>query len=398
DSNDRIRRANLKALEYLNVESDDLLNMKFRDLALLSDWKDREKPFSITLPNGTKIHLERRPLVHQRRLIGSLILLESVNKVSKKHLPPLMDLHWTRIGQSPAFKKVLESAENAARYDSNVLITGETGTGKEVIARYIHEKSQRRDKPFVAINCGSIPRELLGSELFGYEAGAFTGAKQKGHPGKFELANGGTLLLDEISEMPLESQVYLLRVIEEKAVTRLGGSKVIPVDTRIIAAPGKNLHEEVEAGRFRADLLFRINVLHIDLPPLKGRKEDIPLLVDHFVHTLSESMDKKVTQITGDALAALTAYDWPGNVRELRNVIEQAIVMCPKDTIMWECLPDHIRNAGPISDDIREKDRERYLRFIKAYNDSDGNISQVARIMDVSRPTVYAWKKKFGLD
>jgi len=398
DSNDRIRRANLKALEYLNVESDDLLNLKFHDVVVLSDWKDREKPFSIPLPNGSKIRLERRPLVHQRRLIGSLILLESVNKASKKHFPPLMDLHWTPIGQSPAFKKVLESAENAARYDSNVLITGETGTGKEVIAHYIHEKSQRRDKPFVAINCGSIPRELLGSELFGYEAGAFTGAKQKGHPSKFELANGGTLLLDEISEMPLESQVYLLRVIEEKAVTRLGGSKVIPVDTRIIAAPGKNLHQEVEAGRFRADLLFRINVLHIDLPPLKGRKEDIPLLVDHFIHTLSESLDKKVTQITGDALAALTAYDWPGNVRELRNVIEQAIVMCPKDTIMWECLPDHIRDAGPISDDIREKDRERYLRFIKAYNDSEGNISQVAKIMDVSRPTVYAWKKKFGLD
>jgi transcriptional regulator with PAS, ATPase and Fis domain len=327
-----------------------------------------------------------------------MILLEPLKKATGIRLTQATIFPSFPVGKSQIFKEILARAENASKFDSNVLITGETGTGKEIIARYIHEKSKRRDKPFIAVNCGSIPRELLGSELFGYEEGAFTGAKQKGHPSKFELANGGTLLLDEISEMPLESQVYLLRVIEEKAVTRLGGLKTTPVDIRIIAAPNKDLQQEVEAGRFRADLLFRINVLRIDLPRLRDRKEDVPLLVDYFMGILSEKLSKDVPRITSDALAALTAYDWPGNIRELRNAVEQAIVMCPKDTISWECLPEYIRETCMASADVRERDRELYLQFVKAHNDSKGNISQIARIMNVSRPTVYAWKKRFGLD
>jgi sigma-54 dependent transcriptional regulator, acetoin dehydrogenase operon transcriptional activator AcoR len=400
DENDRIRRANLKAVEYLNLRSDKFLNMRFDELPVSSELKDSDRgSFSFTF-NGQRVRMERKPLVHQQRCIGSLILFENQKSGAERrhatgaspgendHLP---------VGHSPAFRKVLDSADHAASCQSNLLILGKTGTGKEVIARYVHEKSPRRNKPFVAINCGSIPRELLGSELFGYEGGAFTGAKQKGHPSKFELANGGTLLLDEISEMPLDSQVYLLRVIEERSVNRLGGCHSIPVDIRIIAASNKDLHREVEADRFRADLLFRINVLRIDLPTLQERKEDIPLLVEHFMQELSAALGRNPIRIDPSALAAYAAYEWPGNIRELRNSLEQAIVMTPGDTIRIENLPEHIQRGCVSSADVREKNRQRYLDFVRIFHQNQGNISKVAKILNISRPTVYAWCKKYGL-
>jgi len=400
DDEDRIRRVNLKALEYLNLDSNGLSNvnnMKFSDLAAISEWQDPERPFVLARARGSKVYLKRKPLVHQKRLIGSLILIESDAKNEKRATPASVCLPETPLGKSPAFNKVLFFADKAARCTSNVLILGKTGTGKEVIARYIHEKSPQYKGHFVAVNCGSIPRELLGSELFGYEAGAFTGAKQKGHRSKFEQAQGGTLLLDEISEMPLDAQVYLLRVIEDRAVTRLGGTRPVPVDIRLIAASNKDLRQEADEGRFRLDLLFRLNVLGIDLPLLKERKEDIPLLVDHFIKKLSESFDMTFLQISEEAMAALVAYDWPGNIRELRNVVEQAMVMSPDDTIGLESLPGHIGNAGGITSGVRSTNQDRYLQFVKVYQECQGNISQVSKILDVSRPTVYAWKKKYGL-
>lgn len=397
DEDDRVRRANLKAVEYLKLEGVRFLNAKFERLPLLKDLKDPERHLLIFNSNGLKIRMERKPLVHQKRCIGTLIILENVND-ARNDPALLVQMAQAPIGRSPAFKKVLESAENASRCRSNLLILGETGTGKEVLARYVHVNSPRRKKPFVAINCGSIPRELLGSELFGYEAGAFTGAKQKGHPSKFELANGGTILLDEISEMPLDSQVYLLRVLEERAVNRLGGCRSIPVDIRIIAASNKDLRQEVDAGRFRADLLFRINVLRIDLPRLQERKEDIPLLVDHFLKSLSENLSRKIDRIEPDALAALTAYEWPGNIRELRNAIEQAIVMADGESLRFENLPEHIQKSCVSSAEIRQKNRERYLDFVRIYHENQGNISRVAKQLNISRPTVYAWRKKLGLE
>lgn len=403
DENERIRRANLKAVEYLNLESDRLLNVPFAQLPIPSDLKDAEKPSQVITLNGQKIRMERKPLIHQGKCIGTLLFLERVRNEDRTKnrgnpyvaIPrrPLMP-----VGISPAFKKVLDSANNAAKCHSSVLILGNTGTGKEVIARYIHEKSTRRSKPFVAINCGSIPRELLGSELFGYEPGAFTGARQKGHPSKFEIANGGTILLDEISEMPLDSQVYLLRVLEERAVNRLGSCHPIPVDIRIIAASNKDLHQEVEDGRFRVDLLFRINVLRIDLPPLKERKEDIPLLADHFVEILSESLSREGVSIDPNALSALTAYEWPGNIRELRNVIEHAIVMSEGKVIRLENLPEHIQKVCIPPTDVREKNRDRYLDFLNVYHEYQGNISRISKALNISRPTVYAWRRKLGLE
>ncbi len=394
DDNDRIRRANLKALDHLGVESRDLLNKKLKSLKIFAGWQDLDKPTFINAVDGVEIRLARQPIVHQKQVIGSLILLE---KNAADAASGADDGVQRPIGRSPAFRKILEYAENTAKFDSNVLIMGETGTGKEVIAQYIHEKSMRSEKPLLAINCGSIPRELLGSELFGYEAGAFTGAAKKGHASKFELTSGGTLLLDEISEMPLESQVYLLRVIEERAVTRLGGNRTIPVDIRFIAASNKDLQQEVQAGRFRADLFFRLNVLRIDLPALKERKDDIPLLTDHFLRILSESLGKTNMKMSDEAMSAFMDYEWPGNIRELRNAVEQTLVMTEGPLIRVDDIPKHIQRIFTPPTDISDKDKTRYVEFVQVYNETEGNISKTAKIMNVSRPTVYAWRKKFGI-
>jgi transcriptional regulator with PAS, ATPase and Fis domain len=278
-----------------------------------------------------------------------------------------------------------------------VLLVGETGTGKEVLARYLHRHSERRDQPFVAINCGSIPSDLLGSELFGYDGGAFTGAKRGGHPSKFELADGGTLLLDEISEMPLESQVYLLRVLEEHAVTRLGGTKAVPVNVRVVAASNQNLQELVAKGRFRSDLFFRLNVIRLELPRLSERQGDVELLARHFLEDLSGSVGRSLQGFTDGALHALAAYQWPGNVRELRNVVEQAMVLAPGELITYDSLPDYLVQSLQVPDHVSEEDRSRYLRFVHTYRELDGNISQVAKALNVSRPTVYAWREKFAV-
>lgn len=396
DDQDRIQRANIKALEYLSLESQHILRKEFKRLKIFEDWHDFDQPFFISFGGENEIRLARQPIVHQKRVIGSLILLE---KETERHRnTPDWNPGPKPIGQSPSFLKLIECAENMARFDSNVLITGDTGTGKEVMARYIHNMSQRKNKPFIALNCGSIPRELLGSELFGYEPGAFTGAQKKGHPSKFELANGGTLLLDEISEMPLESQVYLLRVIEERAVTRLGSNQSKPLDVRIITSSNKDLQQEVEAGFFRADLLFRLNVLRLDLPPLKQRSEDIPILCQHYLGVLSEKLGKIVTAISEEALSAMSLYEWPGNVRELRNTIEQAIVMAQESTLNLDDFPMHIREAYKTPSNVSSKLRGKYIRFMQAHKDTGGNVSKMAKILGVSRPTVYSWRKKFGVE
>lgn len=395
DEHDRIQRANIKALEYLGLESQHKLGVELKSLKIFEDWQNLDHPFFISSDGENEIRLARQSIIHQKRIIGSLILLEkgdgSHQKSSERKSVS------KPIGQSPRFLKLLERAENMASFDSNILIMGETGTGKDIIAKYIHQMGRRRNESFIAINCGSIPRELLGSELFGYEAGAFTGARKNGHPSKFELSDGGTLLLDEISEMPLESQVYLLRVIEERAVTRLGGNRSRPVDIRIIASSNKDLQQEVDAGHFRADLLFRLNVLRIDMPKLHQRREDISLLSYHFLETLSERLGKKIAKISEDALSALIAYEWPGNIRELRNTIEQAIVMAQSPILQLEYLPDHIQKAYQIPTEVPSKDRNRYIRFMEAYRNANGNISRTAKELGISRPTVYAWLKKFGL-
>jgi DNA-binding NtrC family response regulator len=249
------------------------------------------------------------------------------------------------IGESEAIREVLVQVEQIAPVSSTVLIEGESGTGKELVARAIHSLSPRRNKPFIAVNVGALPETLLESELFGHEKGAFTGAAER-RLGRFELAHGGSLFLDEIGEVPPSTQVRLLRVLEERVVTRVGGSQEIPVDVRVVAATNVPLREGVEQGRFRADLFYRLNVLRIYLPPLRERRQDIPLLVRRFVRDLSRQHDRPFHGISADAMQRLVDYPWPGNVRELRNLIESMVVLSPGREIGPDDIPPQIRDAG----------------------------------------------------
>ena len=252
------------------------------------------------------------------------------------------------IGESLTMLETLEKAKRVARSPSTVLVLGESGTGKELFAQAIHNASDRRDGPFVSVNCGAIPGELIQSELFGYAEGAFTGARKGGRPGKIELANGGSVFLDEIGDMPLQMQVNLVRVLEEKAIVRIGDNKVIPVDVRIIAATNRSLYEEVTRGRFREDLFYRLNVITIILPPLRERKGDITLLTNYFVDKISRKVGKHVESIEPEVFATLEAYHWPGNVRELANALEYAINLLQGGELQLAHLPPYLKKKQTV--------------------------------------------------
>jgi DNA-binding NtrC family response regulator len=254
------------------------------------------------------------------------------------------------IGHSDAMRRILDLIEKVADSDSTVLIYGESGTGKELVARAIHYRSDRMDKPLVPINCAAIPSDLLESELFGYEKGAFTGAHRT-KIGRFEYANGGTLFLDEIGEMSPQLQVKLLRVLQEKSFERLGGVRPIQVDVRIIAATNRDLEKAIEEGKFREDLYYRLSVIPIRIPPLRERKEDIPLLVEHFLEKFNTEKGRSVSGVSPKAMEKLTEYSWPGNVRELENLIERLVVLKRTGTIEVEDLPEKIR-FGPARDPL----------------------------------------------
>jgi DNA-binding NtrC family response regulator len=254
------------------------------------------------------------------------------------------------IGHSDAMRRILDLIEKVADSDSTVLIYGESGTGKELVARAIHYRSDRMDKPLVPINCAAIPSDLLESELFGYEKGAFTGAHRT-KIGRFEYANGGTLFLDEIGEMSPQLQVKLLRVLQEKSFERLGGVRPIQVDVRIIAATNRDLEKAIEEGKFREDLYYRLSVIPIHIPPLRERKEDIPLLVEHFLEKFNTEKGRSVSGVSPKAMEKLTEYSWPGNVRELENLIERLVVLKRTGTIEVEDLPEKIR-FGPARDPL----------------------------------------------
>jgi DNA-binding NtrC family response regulator len=275
-------------------------------------------------------------------------------------------------GESEAVRQVLVQVAQMAPVSSTVLIEGESGTGKELVARAIARMSPRRNKPFIAVNVGALPETLLESELFGHEKGAFTGAAER-RIGRFELATGGTLFLDEIGEIPSSTQVKLLRVLEEREVTRVGGTQTIPVDVRVVAATNRPLRESVERGQFRADLFYRLNVLRIYLPPLRERRSDIPLLVRRFVQEFSEEHEREFHGISAEAMQALVSYAWPGNVRELRNLIESMVVLATGREIGIADIPAQIRETGadrllpvPIGPIVREEGRAegRELEFI----------------------------------
>ncbi len=249
------------------------------------------------------------------------------------------------MGENPAVREVLAQAKRAAEAGASVLITGETGTGKEVLARYIHRSGPRADKPFVPINCAAVQETMLEAELFGYEAGAFTGATKR-KPGLMEIAHRGVLFLDEISAMPLDMQAKLLRVLEERVIRHMGGTQWIPVDVQVLAASNRDLQQMIAEGKFREDLYYRLNVLQLRLPPLRERREDIPLLVGFFVRELARRQGKLVHDVTPRALEALMRYSWPGNIRQLRNAIERALIFCDDEAIDLHHLPPEVARGG----------------------------------------------------
>jgi DNA-binding NtrC family response regulator len=307
------------------------------------------------------------------------------------------------IGESKAMKDVLEVIKKVTPTHVTVLIIGESGTGKELIARAIHYNSPRKTYPFIAINCAAIPESLIESELFGYEAGAFTGATQR-KMGLFELANRGTLFLDEIGEMPLLTQTKLLRVIQDKEIRRIGGKDNIKIDVRIVAATNKDLEREVREGRFREDLYYRLRVVTVELPPLRNRKEDIPSLVHDFINRYNREFGKMIKGITESVMDAFKNYHWPGNIRQLESVIERAVLMCDGDTISMNDIKGELKEQGirgmldiDIPDEgINFEELEKEL-IKKALIKSNNVIARAARLLGMSYKTLWYRLEKFGL-
>lgn len=312
------------------------------------------------------------------------------------------------IGQSPAVLEVYTLIDRVVDSPTTVLVTGESGTGKELVARALHESSTRKNRPFIKVNCAAIPRELIESEFFGHERGAFTGAINA-KPGRFELASGGTLFLDEIGAIPLETQVKLLRALQEGEFERVGGVRTIQVDVRLVAATNADLRKQIEEGTFREDLFYRLNVVEVKLPALRDRAFDIPLLVDHFISKYNTRLNKSVQGISPEALSMLTSYSWPGNVRELENVIERAVLFTDEPKVQIEHLPGEIAIKGrPVSDatsaevGLKEQVRaamsqlERQL-IHKALEQTGGNVTHTARLLKLSRKGLQLKMKELGL-
>ncbi|MDJ0865360.1 MAG: sigma-54 dependent transcriptional regulator [Myxococcota bacterium] len=309
------------------------------------------------------------------------------------------------VAASAAMVGVLETLERAAEYKATVLLTGESGTGKEVLARAIHAQSPRREDAFVAINCGAIPEPLLESELFGHAKGAFTGA-DRARRGLFLEADGGTLFLDEVGELPPPLQVKLLRVLQEEEVRPLGESKPRGVDVRVIAATARDLDAEVAAGRFREDLFYRLNVLHVHVPPLRDRRQDVPLLVDHFLAHFRSALGKPVQGIADDALERLVAYRWPGNVRELENVIERAVILTRGERVTLEELPANVFEpsqtdevVGPGDLCLKRARRRTEIEIIRrALRATDGNRTHAARLLEISHRALLYKLKEYAIE
>jgi DNA-binding NtrC family response regulator len=343
-----------------------------------------EKPFC---PERAELLVEK--LVEHQRLLEENIALQQK-----------LEEHYqfeNIIAKSPRMQQVIEVIKVVARSNATVLITGETGTGKEVVARAIHSQSHRREKPFIAVSCAALPESLLESELFGHEKGSFTGAYAQ-KKGKFEAANRGTLFLDEIGEMSANIQVHLLRILEEKAFTRVGGNELIKVDVRVISATNRDMKAAVASGQFREDLYYRLNVVNIELPPLKERKEDIPLLAQHFLKKFTLENRKEITGFSPQATDFLLSYEWPGNVRELENAIERAVILAQNSLIGIADLPQqNLVLAHPTSAPRNLKLVEK-SHILNVLTETGGNYTEAARILGISRMTLYNKAKAYELN
>ncbi|MDX2012597.1 MAG: sigma-54 dependent transcriptional regulator [Myxococcaceae bacterium] len=336
-------------------------------------------------------------------------------EANQGHVPPEGKARSSIIGESSQVQELFKVIDKVADSPSTVLITGESGTGKELVATALHDGSSRKDKPLIKINCAAIPKDLMESELFGYERGAFTGAVTS-KPGRFELADAGTLFLDEIGEVPIEMQVKLLRVLQESEFERVGGIKTTRVDVRLIAATNRDLLAEVEAGRFRKDLYYRLNVVPIHLPPLRERRADVPALVRHFIEKYNKRLNKKIEGIADEALVMLQAYPWPGNIRELENLMERVILFADGPRIEAKDLPAPVRGGvggattsttespppeigeTPLKEILKARQAEIEKAFIvQALGKTEGNVTRAAKLLGISRKSLQTKMKEFGL-
>jgi len=338
---------------------------------------------------------------HVVREALELVRLKRENRALREQVESRTDAG-RPITQDPVMTKLLETARQIAPTDCNVIVSGASGTGKELVARYIHAHSARSAGPFVAVNCGALSEELLANELFGHEKGAYTGALES-RRGLIESADGGTLFLDEITEMSLGMQVKLLRVIQENEVQRLGSTRPVKVDVRYLAATNRDLPEAVASGRFRQDLYYRLNVMHLNLPPLAERRGDVPLLAYHFLKKSATAMGKPVSEIAPEVMTRLTGYGFPGNVRELANLIERGVALCTGEVLELPHLPDDLRllkvqtyqwqPGALLTLEAQEAD---YIRWV--LQQTDGNRTRAAEILGIDRVSLWRKLKKYGLE
>ncbi|MFM2153040.1 MAG: hypothetical protein RL199_1475 [Pseudomonadota bacterium] len=346
-----------------------------------------------------------------RQIVAKAI--ESRRRFKTNASPDLDRGRFHIIGESPRMQEVYGIIAKVADAPTTVLVTGESGTGKELVASALHAHSRRRDKPFIKVNCAAIPHDLLESELFGHERGAFTGAIAA-KPGRFELADGGTLLLDEVGDMPVDMQVKLLRALQEGEFERVGGVRTLSVDVRIVAATSRDLRQLITEGRFREDLYYRLNVVPVFLPPLRERREDVPLLVEHFREKYNRRLGKDVRSFRPESLARLSEYAWPGNIRELENLVERTLLFADGPDVLESDLPEQLRRSAPatVTRHISEVPSGRLdaKEFVEALSEeawrelvvrklaeSEGNVSQAARLLGVTRKTLQVKIKELGL-
>lgn len=415
DENGLITNMNPVALNILNMNGVDYRGKPFKHIlknseiidAILGNGQSIYDQEFILERKHKRVHflLSARPIIdHKKNICGGVANIKEIKHVHRlinqmvgaRALLTFEDI----IGESVSLKNSIRIAKDVTQSMSSIILQGESGTGKEMFAQAIHNDSRFSSGPFIAINCGAIPRDLMQSELFGYEEGAFTGAKRGGHVGKFELANKGTIFLDEIGDMPLDTQVSLLRVLQEKQVVRIGGYKSIPINVRVIAATNKDLKEEVRKGNFREDLYYRLNVINITIPPLRDRGADILLLSEYYIRKFSTMLGYPVSDLAPEAAWILENYYWPGNVRELANAMERAVNMAKGREITAEHLPEQLQKDNKVKkksvniSTLEKREKKIIIETLEAVN---WNISKGSSLLGISRNTLYRKINKYGI-
>ncbi|VEF49564.1 transcriptional regulator [Bacillus freudenreichii] len=413
DHNGRILEVNRSAKHILHIRRDEVLQLNLLDmmpdlpkvLFTGKGFTDRDYSFIV---NGEKINVfgSAIPLEHNEHIIGVVLSFKDQLEVQKFAYSITSEVDDSNfdiiVGKSKALLETKAIAKQVSATDSTVLFLGESGTGKELFARAVHNNSHRADKPFRAINCAAIPEALLESELFGYSEGAFTGARKKGKPGKFELANGGTIFLDEIGDMPLHLQVKILRVLQERKVERIGANESVDIDVRVLAATNKNLEKMVKDGEFREDLYYRLHVIPVHIPPLRERIGDVPVLLHYFVNHYMKITEKEIKGFSPDALELLSSYHWPGNIRELQNTVEYAINMASEQWVTCDNLPARLREVNESEEEqeltLSEMEEKMIKKALDKYGDTLDGKKKVAQTLGINIATLYRKINKFEIN